>query len=285
MRPILLCIFTMLLSFGRAQGISGEWYGWANVNDILDTDNYMLALRLSTRGESVHGSISLYYMDEFREFPIDGVYDTKTGSFLITDIEIPRHFENMPALKKLEMDMYLTGRLVYSRKSAQLKGELVSKDYSGIKNINFVLVRPSVIEAPNSGDYQVTLSQIPRAAQPARKPPYPRRTIVTHEIEVTSDTVDLTFYDGAIIDHDTVSVYYNDERIIDRLDLDDNGHRHRLALDRSSPSHTLVLHADNLGTIPPNTGVLVIYVDSKRYELFFNNSLDVSTGIKFWRKH
>ena len=276
MKKILAAILTLICLAARGQGLSGEWYGWANVNDIYDASNYMVHMDLEQRGGDVVGRMSLYYMDVYREFPVVGVFDSRRGVFMITDLEIPRHFHSLPGMNKLEMDVYLVAHVFNYRAGAQLKGQIVDKTYGSVKNINFVMTRPSICDTQDG--------VATREPGPDGQAPQARRTLVTHEIEVETDSIDMTLYDGAVVDDDTVSVYYNGSRVLDRVHLDGTGTKFKLGLDPSSPSHTLVLQAENLGGIPPNTGVLIINVGQKRYELFFTNSMGVSTGIKFWRK-
>lgn len=275
-KKILAAILFLAGLSARAQELSGDWYGWANVNDIRDADNYMVHMSLDHRGEAVTGTMSLYYMDVYRSFPVAGVYDRRSGNFMVSDLEIPRHFANLPGLTKLEMDVYLVSNLVRYRGGAQLRGRIVNKTHGLARDINFVMTRPSVSEEGQGAD---TAS---RAA--ADRPPAPaRRTLFTHEIEVGQDSVEMALYDGAVVDDDTVSVLYNGRVVIDSVRLDASGARRTLRLDPGSPSHELVLRAENLGSIPPNTGVLIINAGARRYELFFSNSMSVSTGIKFVR--
>ncbi len=276
MKKILATILTLICLSARGQGLSGEWYGWANVNDIYDASNYMVHMDLDQRGGDVVGRMSLYYMDVYREFPVVGVFDSRRGVFMISDLEIPRHFPSLPGMKKMEMDVYLVAHVFNYRTGAQIKGQIIDKTYGSVKNINFVMTRPSTYKAQDGTEEREPSSD--------GQAPQSRRTLITHEIEVESDSIEMSLYDGAVVDHDTVSVFYNGSRVLDRVHLDGTGTKLRLGLDPSSPSHTLVLQAENLGSIPPNTGVLIINVGQKRYELFFANSMAVSTGIKFWRR-
>jgi hypothetical protein len=43
-------------------------------------------------------------------------------------------------------------------------------------------------------------------------------------------------------------------------------------IDAMDPHHELVMVADNLGSIPPNTSLMVVTANNKRYEIFISSS-------------
>jgi len=46
----------------------------------------------------------------------------------------------------------------------------------------------------------------------------------------------------------------------------------RIKVDSENPHHELTMVADNLGSIPPNTSLMVITAGKKRYEVFISSS-------------
>jgi len=45
-----------------------------------------------------------------------------------------------------------------------------------------------------------------------------------------------------------------------------------------------ILHAENLGSIPPNSGLLIIEDGSERYEVRFKGDMEKSSAVKLRRK-
>ena len=45
--------------------------------------------------------------------------------------------------------------------------------------------------------------------------------------------------------------------------------------------YELVMYADNLGTIPPNTALMMVTAGDKKYEVRLSSSLQKSASIKF----
>jgi len=43
-------------------------------------------------------------------------------------------------------------------------------------------------------------------------------------------------------------------------------------VNRDQPHHELVMVADNLGSIPPNTSLMIVTAGAKRYEVFISST-------------
>jgi hypothetical protein len=100
-------------------------------------------------------------------------------------------------------------------------------------------------------------------------------------IEVNEKNLTLNVYDNAVIDGDTVSIFYNGKLLLSKQKLTDKGFEIKLELDENKTRHEITLFAHNLGSIPPNTALIVIYVGKKRYELFASASLDENAVLVF----
>ena len=84
-------------------------------------------------------------------------------------------------------------------------------------------------------------------------------------IYVSSDSVSIEIYDNGIHDNDSVSVIYNKRIVVDKQKLKVNKPiKFKLKVDKDSKNNELVFVAENLGTEPPNTGVMFITEKSGR---------------------
>lgn len=100
-----------------------------------------------------------------------------------------------------------------------------------------------------------------------------------------SDSLQITLYDNGEIDGDTVSVLLNGKVIIAKQGLDIKPNIHTLYFDKDSPdSMMLVMYAENLGSIPPNTGLLVVREGASVYEVRFSADLKSNAAIILRRK-
>lgn len=89
------------------------------------------------------------------------------------------------------------------------------------------------------------------------------RTIYTDE-----EWVQIDLFDNGTIDNDTISVYHNNIQVVKSARLAFNPISIRIKNTETNHTHELVVVAENLGEIPPNTALMVITAGRKRYEVF-----------------
>ncbi len=93
------------------------------------------------------------------------------------------------------------------------------------------------------------------------------KTITTSAKEIKID-----LYDNGEIDGDTISVYDNNKLIVSRKRLTDKAITFTIKSDENVSTHEFVMVAENLGSIPPNTALMVITAGTQRYELFLTST-------------
>ena len=77
----------------------------------------------------------------------------------------------------------------------------------------------------------------------------------------------ISLYDNGTIDNDTVSVYLDKKLVVDNKRLTDKPIEVRFTLDDNNNFHELVMVAENLGEIPPNTSLMVVKAGGRQYEV------------------
>ncbi len=112
-----------------------------------------------------------------------------------------------------------------------------------------------------------------------------RKTEVIRNIFFTSDSLVLTLYDNGIVDGDTVSVVLNNKVIIPNQGLSEKAFRLvvRITPDLGD-SLQLIMYAENLGTIPPNTGLLIVEDGDNRHEIRFEGDMQKSSAVILRRR-
>jgi len=112
-----------------------------------------------------------------------------------------------------------------------------------------------------------------------------RKTEVIQNVFFKSDSLILKLYDHGVIDGDTVSLVLNGKVIAARQRLMG---KPIVSVIHVTPdlgdSLLLVMYAENLGTLPPNTGLLVVQDGDNRYEIRFEGTKQKSSGILLTRK-
>jgi hypothetical protein len=112
-----------------------------------------------------------------------------------------------------------------------------------------------------------------------------RKIEAIRTIDFKSDSLILVLYDNGIVDGDTVSVILNGEVIIPKQGLTEQAYRKVIKIPPSmGDSLQLVIYAENLGSIPPNSGLLIIEDGSDRYEVGFKGDMKKSPAVILRRK-
>ena len=94
-----------------------------------------------------------------------------------------------------------------------------------------------------------------------------RENVLAKTFIVDSEDVKIEFYDNGQIDGDTISVYHNNYKIIDNRMLTYSPITMQVHIEKENPFYEFIVVAENLGTVPPNTALVVISSGSKHYEL------------------
>jgi hypothetical protein len=108
-----------------------------------------------------------------------------------------------------------------------------------------------------------------------------RRKDIVKTITITEPTFKLDFYDNGEVDGDSISVFYNGKVVLSHQRLSEKPISITLAVDKNAPENILTMYADNLGTIPPNTALMVVTDGSKRFEVRIESDTEKSGSVVF----
>jgi hypothetical protein len=111
-----------------------------------------------------------------------------------------------------------------------------------------------------------------------------RENIVADSIFVDSDSVKVDFYDNGEIDGDSISVFYNQQLIAFNRILSTKAVHFTFALDSSKEVNELSMFADNLGKLPPNTALMLVYDGTKRYDVRLSSTFQKNATVLIKRK-
>ena len=112
-----------------------------------------------------------------------------------------------------------------------------------------------------------------------------RKTEVIRSIDFKADSLVLILYDNGIVDGDTVSVVLNGQVIIPKQGLSEKAYRKVIKITPDlGDSLQLVMYAENLGSIPPNTGLLIVEDGQDRQEIRFEGDMKKSSAVVLRRK-
>jgi hypothetical protein len=169
----------------------------------------------------------------------EGVYDARTKTMSISEsgvltFHIPP--DCVPCIKKYS--------LAYERKD---KDQLLSGDWGGRMMNSQVACPPG----------KITLTK--------------ETSSIFNEIKVDTGTIRLDFYDNAEIDGDTISVTVDNVPVVNHQRLGITPITLNIKIDLAKTIHEVVMIAENSGSIPPNTALLMVTAGNKRYRLFLSS--------------
>ncbi|HET6254666.1 MAG TPA: hypothetical protein VFE32_11355 [Puia sp.] len=108
-----------------------------------------------------------------------------------------------------------------------------------------------------------------------------RSNMLVRSLTVNTREVVLNIYDDGVIDNDTISVYLDNKMVINHAMLTDRPLVLTLHLDEDNDYHELVMVADNEGTIPPNTSLMIVKAGDKEYKVNITSSLQRNATVTF----
>lgn len=113
----------------------------------------------------------------------------------------------------------------------------------------------------------------PKPENRERKMPIPkvlveRENKLVRTITTSEENIQIHIFDNGTIDNDTISLYHNNALVISNAKLDIRPLILKIKCSITDNRHELVMVAENLGEIPPNSAMMVITAGKERYEVF-----------------
>jgi hypothetical protein len=288
-RMLLLCCLLSSLAT-TAQTVAGLWRGRFTSNDPLQrTTSYKYELLLFQDGNKLTG-YSYSTLIDGQYYGVCEVTGTVfTDYFVVTEKKTV--YQNPPGdggVLQSHILFFNAGQQEASgewkqanKRATQLfveegKTFMKKEEDPSTSGLIKVLERNKVIESANTTAPKPTLNQdsIKLAS---------REKNIVRVIETSADSISIELYDDGLIDGDSVSVFLNQSILVTKVALSDKGLKKTLSLTTDEPT-ILTLFAENEGTVPPNTGVLIIRDADKRYEIRFTSDTRKSAAIEIRRK-
>ena len=107
-----------------------------------------------------------------------------------------------------------------------------------------------------------------------------REKVIAADIPLAGDSIELRFYDNAEIDGDSISLFLNNKLIFQHIRLTGTAYSIKLPVNELNETNELVMVAENLGSIPPNTSYMLAIVNEKRYEAMLKSTEETSAVIR-----
>ena len=255
MKKSVLIIVLIWISCGTsyAQDISGFWKGSLTIPNACFATND-IEIQITLDGNIITGN-SYHYrdIDNYIKKNTSGSYDRASKTVSLNEVDVTTY--HIPTRCIICIKNY---RLHYSKEGNK---EILTGEWTG--NI-------LGIDGGACGPGTLTLYRIKESAFKA-----------IPEIAVDTGQIRLDFYDNGVVDGDSITVLANNKVIVSNHRLTAKPGTAFIKIDEQTPFQEIEMIAENLGSIVPNTALLIITAGNKRYQLFLSSTEQKSAKVRF----
>jgi hypothetical protein len=263
-------------SFSMADDLNGIWKGSLTQDPGGCYPRYSIELQITFDNNTILGkAYDFYDTSKFIKLSFTGRYNPVTHRLVLIENKVLQAsipIDCIPCIKTYD--------LIYSMNGTE---ETLVGDWKGhIVNMQSACPPGKIyLKKASHSDFSVDIEQNDTLAtiqQTLQLKPRERKMIQT--VKVDSPKIQIRLYDDAEIDNDTVTVFINNKLLLYRQRLTDKP----LTINFNAfpgTEYELVMYADNLGLIPPNTALMVVTAGSKKFEVFLSSSEEKSATVKF----
>ena len=300
---VLAIVFSSLSVY--SQSVFGYWYGKANVKTNSSASNYLVELVLQPEKGSVKGVLNYYFKNTFRSMQVKGTYNASKRQLSLYNIPVTYY----GSLSSMEVDCVMN--LFATLRVAKLGSNLVG-NFTGLPENKYTCIdigfnleyssdmskQDSVIMAlrnfkeanqvwtPSQADTLTAVNVVQRKVinYVVENQFKERENVLAQEIEIESDSIKVDFYDNGEIDGYSISVFFNSQLLAFSQKLSTRSLHFNLGIDTTKELNELSMFADNLGTIAPNTALMVVTDGEKKHEIRLSSSLEKNATIRIRKK-
>jgi hypothetical protein len=305
MKQTILILFLFFLAPNLfAQDIAGKWQGSFSASG---NGKYKLELQIENEGESVKGiALSSQSKDFYGKASVTGTWNPGMQNLVIKEesmdeVKIKGGGDDACKMtydltyKKVKNKEYLEGTFVTSnmrdgtncgngtvklerpaakdttQKEVAVKKEKVKKEKPSKPEPVAKKETEKAAEKPVVKEEVVVKKETPAPEPVAIKVPANPLKERTNELfeTITSSAKEVTidFYDNGEIDGDTISVYDNSILRTSGKGLSTLPISLKISFENNEQPHEIVMVAENLGSIPPNTALMIVQAGTERYNV------------------
>lgn len=258
-----------------AQDINGIWKGKLVMAPSGCFPVYNIEMQIQGAGSRISGTVyhfsdSMNYVKE----NFEGTYNRDSNQISIREIGITTFKikeDCVPCIKTYQLTFHKGSGNVVTEE--QLRGTWSTPTGKAIDG--------KTICEPGS----IVLNRFERATfKPELKLPaalVKRKAELVKEIKVDSGNIKIEFFDNGQIDGDTISVYVNNMPVVSNRMLKTQPIHVNIRVDEKRNVQEVIMVGENLGTIPPNTALMIVTAGNKRYQLYLTSDEQKNAMVRF----
>lgn len=271
-------IISLLLVLGvsaSAQDINGIWKGKLVMAPGGCFPVYNIELQLQVAGTRVTGT-AYHFSDSlnFVKENFEGTYNKDSNQLLIQEIGIITfriREDCVPCIKTYKLSFHRGGGNVVT--DEQLRGGWSTPSGKAMDGKTPCDPGTIVLNRFEKATFKPELKLPPSLTK--------RKAELVKEIKVDTGNIKIDFYDNGQIDGDTISVYANGMPVVSRKMLTTKPVSLMVRVDQKHLEQELIMVGENLGSIPPNTALMIVTAGDKRYQLYLTSDEQKNAMVRF----
>ena len=100
-------------------------------------------------------------------------------------------------------------------------------------------------------------------------------------IDVSGPSFRVEIYDNGQVDGDTVTIFLNEKLLVPAKKLTTSPIVLDIKVEPDEDVYDLIMYAESMGTIPPNTALMVVTTSTNRYEINITSTEQTSGAVRF----
>lgn len=276
MRIVLIILLLGATLAANTQVLTGIWRGKRTQNAGGCFPEYSLELHITYMHDNTFmGNAYSFDKDRYTKINFKGRYNPLNKRMVIIENTVLQYNvpENcIPCIKTYELTW-----------SQDAGGEALLGQWTGHEMGNSHTCQPGTImlTRQTTSQFPVDLFQNDSLAAIQKNLHLAtREKDLLQTIDIDTNSVTIELYDNAEIDDDTVSVFINNTLLLYKKRLTNKPVT--LNVDMfPGMDYEMMMYAENLGRIPPNTALMIITAGRKRYELRLSSSEQKSATVRF----
>jgi hypothetical protein len=265
----------------QAQDLAGVWKGRLSQEPGGCFPEYFLELNIVQKNGQLSG-ISYDYYDTsiYIKQNFTGSFQPSAQKLMLRDIGIIR-FKIPPHCVPCIKTYYLT----YKREGNE---DFLVGNWTGFDSYDSSRCPPGKIVLKRIPESAFKFDSVDGVRPTLQTLPEPDPAVfrnrvneLVQTIKVDTPIIKIKLYDNAEIDDDTISVLFNKQIVLSKKRLTSRALELDLQIPARNVSYELVMIAENLGKIPPNTALMVVHVRDKRYELRVSSTDKKNAMVRF----
>lgn len=221
-----------------------------------------------------------YMVIDGKEY-LNGTISLKSIGFRILSLGIGSSISYTRTSDKVDTTDYMYARLMEDLPAEQPAEAIVKEEPQTVPQTTPVVVADS---APAVVPNPVTLPATIPIADVIIIEKNKRTTDTLSVINTNAKELVIKVMDNGIIDGDSVSIVHNGRVIAERISVKATPHEIKIPMSNKNERQEIVLVAHNLGSISPNTAIILIETPSKQYRLTASTDLSRNAMIIFQYK-